>query len=124
MSKKVKTFLPGEEVAIALEFEYEGDREIESVEAVFVQEASHEEISFLGDARKEGSNGGQTKRYTTRLGARIAPGASPGEYRCARLCARDRLDDDWDFADATKLDLVIHVERTPLQLKVTASEFL
>ena len=120
----MEIFSPGEEVVIALGFEYEGDREIESVEAVFVREGLGREIVFLGDARREASGGGRVVHYAARLGARIAPDVAAGEYRCARLSARDLLDDDWDFADATRLDLVIRVERTPPRLEVTASEFL
>ena len=123
MSERMRTFAPGEEVVIALGFEYESDREIESVEAVFVREGSGEEIVFLGDAKKEAS-AGQEARYTARLGAKITPNVAPGEYRCARLLARDWLDDDWDFADAKELDLIIRVERAPHRLEVTASEFL
>ncbi len=123
MSDRARTFAPGEEVVIVLGFEYEGDREIESVEAVFAQEGSGEEIVLLGDARKEASVD-RTVRYAARLEARIAPNADPGEYRCARLSARDRLDDDWDFSEAGKLDLVVRVERAPHRLEVTMSEFL
>ena len=123
-SERAKTYTPGEEVAIALEFEHEGDQEIESVEAVFVHEGSSGEIVLLGDARKEAPIGDRITRYTTRLEARINPDAAPGEYRCARLSVRNRLDDDRDFADITRLDLVIRVERTPHRLEVTASEFL
>ncbi len=123
MSERVRTFAPGEEVAISLGFEYEGDGEIESVEAVFVREGSGEEIVFLGDARKEAS-GDRAASYTARLEAKIPPNADPGEYRCARLSARDRLDDDWDFADVAKLNLVVRVERIPRRLEVTASRFL
>jgi hypothetical protein len=114
---------PGEEVAISLRFEYEGDGEIESVEAVFVREGSDAEIVFLGDARKEAS-GDRSTSYAARLGASIAPNADPGEYRCVRISARDRFDDDWDFADIGRLDLVVRVERSPHRLEVTRSEFL
>ena len=122
MSERVRTFASGEEVVIVLGFEYEGDREIESVEAVFVREGSGEEILLLGDARKEASGG--APGYTARLETRIVPGAAPGEYRCARLSACDRLDDDWDFDDIAKLNLIICVERTLRRLEVTACEFL
>ena len=127
MSEKVKTFVPGEEVAIALGFVHEGDEEIESVEAVFVREGSDEEILLLGGARREvseGGAGGGSSRYTTRLGARIGCQAVSGEYRCARLSVRDRFDDDWDFADAERPNLVVRVRRTPRRLEVTTSEFL
>ncbi len=122
MSDRPRTFAPGEEIVIALGFEYEGDGEIESVEAVFAREESGEEIVFFGDARREASEV-QTARCGARLETRIDPNAAPGEYRCSRLCARDRLDDDWDF-DTTELDLVVRVERTPRRLEVTTSEFL
>ncbi len=123
MSERMRTFVPGEEVAIALGFEYEGDGEIKSVEAVFVREGSGEEIVFFGDARREVSEG-QTARYVAQLKTRIDPNAAPGEYRCARLSARDRLDDDWDFDAAAGLDLVVRVERAPRRLEITTSEFL
>ena len=116
--------MPGEEVVIEVGFAYEGDRKIESVEAVFVREGSGDEITFLGDAREETSVQGREVRYAARLEARIGPDASPGEYRCAHLSARDRLDDDWDFTDASKLDLVVRVEHGPRRLKVTTSDFL
>jgi len=120
--ERVRTFAPGEEIAVELNFAYEGDVEIETVEAVFVREGSGEEIVLLGDARREPSTEGSGARYTARLGARVDLAAPPGEYRCARLLARDRFDDDWDFAAG--LDLVVHVERTPLRLEVVASDFL
>ncbi len=78
MSERVKTFSPGEEVVVALGFEYEGAGEIESVRAVFVREGSNEEIVLLGDARQEASGGERIARYAARLGARIDP------YVCAR----------------------------------------
>ena len=125
MSERVRTFAPGEKVVIEVGFSYEGDREIESVEAVFVREGTGEEIVFLGDAREENFPGeGREVRYAARLEARVGHDASPGEYRCARLSAHDRLDDDWDFTDASGLDLVIRVERAPHRLKVTESEFV
>lgn len=124
MSERVRTYAPGEEVGVVLGFEYEGDGEIESVEALFVREGTGEEISLLGDANKEASDEGRAARYVARLGTSIDPGASSGEYRCARLSARDRLDDDWDFADVTRLNLVIRVERVPRRLEITTSEFL
>jgi hypothetical protein len=125
VTEKVRTFMPGEEVVIEVGFAYEGDRKIESVEAVFVREGSGDEIMFLGDAREETS--GQSRgeaRYIARLEARIGRDASPGEYRCARLSARNRLDDDWVFTDVSRLDLVVRVEHAPHQLKVTTSDFL
>ncbi len=123
MSERVRTFAPGEKVAIEVGFTYEGDREIESVEAVFVREGTGEEIVFLGDAREDFPREVREVRYAARLEARVRHDASPGEYRCARLSAYDRLDDDWDFTDASGLDLIIRVERAPHRLRVTASEF-
>jgi len=64
------TFAPGEEVAITLGFEYEGCREIEPVEAVFVRTESGEEIVLLGGARKEASGRVGAARYVARLEAR------------------------------------------------------
>ncbi len=75
MSDRARRFAPGEEVVIVLGFEYEGDREIESVEAVFVHEGSGKEIVFLGDARKEACED-RVARYAARLGARIDPNAA------------------------------------------------
>jgi hypothetical protein len=125
VSERTRTFAPGEEVAIALGFEYEGCRGIESVEAVFVRQESGEEIVFLGDARKESPDGFGVARYVARLEVRINPCTTSGEYRCNRLLACDQLDDDWDFADVAALDLVVRVERTlPRRLEVTTSEFL
>jgi hypothetical protein len=124
VSERVEIFSPGEEVVIALGFEYEGDREIESVEAVFVREGPGREIVFLGDARSEASGGGRVVHYAARLGARIAPDVAAGEYRCARLSARDRFDDDWGFTDPAGLDLLIRVEPAPHRLEVTASDFI
>jgi hypothetical protein len=124
MQRKTRTFSPGDRVAIEISFACEGNGEIESVEAVFVREGSGQEIVFLGDAKEEVSGGGRATRYAARLEAGIDPAAVPGEYRCARLSARDRLDDDWDFADVATLDLVVHVERIPRRLEVTASRFL
>lgn len=124
MSERTRTFAPGEEVAIALGFEYEGCRGIESVEAVFVRQESGEEIVFLGDARKESPDGFGVARYVARLEVRINPYTASGEYRCDRLLACDQLDDHWDFADVAAL-LVVRVERTlPRRLEVTTSEFL
>ncbi len=124
MSERVRAYAPGEGVAIELRFTCKGDAEIESVEAVFVREGSGGEISLLGDARKEDPGRGQIALYAARLEAKLDPGAAPGEYRCSRLFARDRFDDDREFADAAKLDLVVRVERVPRRLEVTASEFL
>jgi hypothetical protein len=124
VAERMKAYAPGEEVVFGLEFEYEGNREIETVEAVFVREGSGGEIAFLGDVRKGASDGAGAARYATQLRARIDPDAATGEYRCTRLSVRDRLDDDWDFPDVTRLDLIIRVERAPHRLKVTASKFL
>jgi hypothetical protein len=124
VSERVKTYALGEEVGVVLGFEYEGDGEIESVEAVFAREGTGEEISLFGDANKEASDEGRAARYVARLAARIEPSTSPGEYRCARLFARDRLDDDWDFAGTARMNLVIHVKRAPRRLEITTSEFL
>jgi hypothetical protein len=41
-----------------------------------------------------------------------------------RLSARDRFDDDWEFAEAARLDLVVRVERPPHRLEITANDFL
>jgi hypothetical protein len=124
MQRKARTFSPGDRITIEISFACEGDAEIESVEAVFAQEDSNEEIPLLGDARKESSPEDERVVYTVRLEAKVDPGATPGEYRCARLSARDRFDDDWDFTDAAGLDLVVRVERAPHRLVVTASDFL
>ncbi len=123
MSERVRTFAPGEKAVIALEFEYEGDGEIKSVEAVFAREGSGEEIVFIGDAKKEAS-GDRVASYAARLEGRIAPNADPGEYRCVRLSSYDQLDDAWDFSEIARLDLVVRVERAPRRLEVTMSEFL
>ena len=124
MPEKARTFSPGKRITIGISFTYKGEAEIESVEAIFVREGSDEEIVFLGDARKEAPSGDRVTRYVARLRGRIDLHAPSGEYRCAHLSARDRLDDDWDFADTAKLDLIIRVERIPRRLEVTASEFL
>jgi hypothetical protein len=121
---KHKAFSPGDRITIDMGFACEGGGEIESVEAVFAREGSGEEILLLGDARKESSGEDERAAYTARLEAKIDPGATPGDYHCARLSARDRFDDDWDFADAAVLDLVVRVERAPHRLEVTASDFL
>lgn len=124
MQRKARTFSPGDRISIEISFACEGDAEIESVEAVFAQEDSNEEIPLLGDARKESSPEDERVVYTARLEAKVNPGVTPGEYRCARLSARDRFDDDWDFTDVAGLDLVVRVERAPHRLEVTASDFL
>ncbi len=124
MQIKTRTFSPGDRVAIEISFACEGDAEVESVEAIFVREGSNEEIPLLGDARKESSPEDERAVYTARLEAEIDPGVARGEYRCARLSARDRFDDDWGFTDPAGLDLVIRVERAPHRLEVTASDFL
>ena len=124
MQRKVRTFSPDDRIVVEISFACEGDAEIESVEAIFAREDSGEEITLLGDARKESSPEVERAVYTARLEATIDPGATPGEYRCAHLSARDQFDDDWDFTDAAGLDLVISVERAPHRLEVTASDFL
>ncbi len=118
-----KTFSPGECISIGISFVYEGGSEIESVEAVFAREDSDEEIRLLGDAEREASGGEAEIIYSALLGAKVEPGTTPGEYRCVRLSARDRFDDDWEFADVARLDLVVRVERPPHRLEVTASDF-
>jgi hypothetical protein len=121
VSERVRRFVPGEEIAVELNFVYEGAVNIESVEAVFAREGSGEEIVLLGDARKEPSTEESAVCYNARLRARVEPGAPPGEYRCVRLAVRDRFDDDWNFT--ARLDLIICVERGPLRLEVVASDF-
>lgn len=121
---KAKTFSPGDRIAIDIGFTCEGGGETESVEAVFARRGSGEEIPLLGDARKEPSGEDERGVYTTRLEAMVDPGTAPGEYRCARLSARDRFDDDWGFTDPAGLDLVIRVEPAPHRLEVTASDFI
>src|ERR671920_2151993 len=124
MHRKVRTFSSGDRVVVEISFACEDDAEIESVEAIFVREGSNEEIPLLGDARKESSAEGERAVYTARLEAEIDPGVARGEYRCARLSARDRFDADWDFTDAAGLDLVVRVQKAPNRLEVTASDFL
>jgi hypothetical protein len=124
MQRKARTFSSGDRVVVEISFACEDDAEIESVEAIFVREGSNEEIPLLGDARKESSAEGERAVYTARLEAEIDPGVARGEYRCARLSARDRFDDDWDFTDAAGLDLVVRVQKAPNRLEVTASDFL
>jgi hypothetical protein len=124
MQRKARTFSPGDRIATEISFACEGHAEIESVEAVFASEGSDEEILLLGDARKESSGEDERAVYAARLEAMVDPTATPGEYHCARLSARDRFDDDWDFTYSAGLDLVIRVERASQRLEVTASHFL
>ena len=124
MHRKVRTFSSGDRVVVEISFTCEDDAEIESVEAIFVREGSNEEIPFLGDTRKESSPEDERAVYTARLETEINPGVARGEYRCTRLSARDRFDDDWDFTDAAGLDLVVRVQKVPNRLEVTASDFL
>ena len=119
-----RAFSPGERIAIGISFAREEGAEIESVEVVFAREDSHREIRLLGDARREASGGEEETVYSARFEGKVEPGTTPGEYRCARLSARDRFDDDWEFADVARLDLVVRVERPPHRLEVTASDFL
>jgi hypothetical protein len=122
VSERARTFSPGERITIAISFAPEGGTEIESVEAVFSREDSDGEIRLLGDAIREAS--GEQTTYSARLEGKVEPGTTPGEYRCVRLSARDRFDDDWEFAEVARLDLVACVERPPHRLEVTASDFL
>ena len=124
MQRKARTFSPGDRLAIEISFAREGAAEVESVEAVFIREGSGEEIPLLGDTRKESSPEDERAVYAARLEAKVDPGATPEQYRCARLSARDRFDDDWDFADAAELDRGVRVERAPHRLEITASDFL
>ena len=124
MPEKVRTYAPGEEVAIEVGFVHEGETRVESVEVVFAREGSNEEIVLLGDAKEENSEEGTATHYVARLGGRVPLEAVAGEYRCLRGLAQDSLDDDWEFADATGMDLVIRVESAPRRLEVTASDFL
>ncbi|CAA9427959.1 MAG: hypothetical protein AVDCRST_MAG78-1506 [uncultured Rubrobacteraceae bacterium] len=124
MPERARTFSPGERISIGITFAREGGSEIESVEAIFAREGSNEEIRLLGDAKKEASGREEETIYSARLEAKVEPEAAPGEYRCVRLTARDRFDDDWEFADVARLDLVVRVERPPHRLEVTASDFL
>ncbi|MBA3474854.1 MAG: hypothetical protein H0T57_16805 [Rubrobacter sp.] len=124
MSEKARAFSPGERIAIGISFIHEGDSEIESVEAVFAREDSDEEIRLLGDAEREASGEEEETIYSARLEAKVEPGTTPGEYHCVRLTARDRFDDDWEFDEVARLDLVVRVERPPHRLEVTASDFL
>jgi|SRR5215210_3104816 len=124
MQRKVRTFSSGDRVVVEISFICEDDAQIESVEAIFVREGSNQEISLLGDVRKESSPEDERAVYTARLETEITPGVARGEYRCTRLFARDRFDDDWDFTDAAGLDLVVRVQKVPYRLEVTASVFL
>ncbi len=124
MPERARTFSPRECITIGISFNHNGGAEIESVEAVFAREGSNREIRLLGDARREASGGEEETVYSARLEGKVEPGTTPGEYRCVRLSARDRFDDDWDFAEASQLDLVVRVERPPHRLEVAASDFL
>ena len=119
-----RTFSPRECISIGISFVCEGGSEIESAEAVFAREGSDTGIRLLGDVRRETSGGEEEAMYSARLEAEVEHRIAPGDYRCAQLTARDRFDDDWEFEDTARLDLVIRVQRTPRQLEVTASDFL
>src|SRR5918994_1056539 len=124
MQRKVRTLSSGDRLVVEISFTCEDDAEIESVEAIFVRVGSNEEIPLLGDARKESSPEDERAVYTARLETEINPGVARGEYRCTRLSARDRFDDDWDFTDAAGLDLVVRVQKVPNRLEVTATRVL
>ena len=124
MQGKARTFSPGDRIAIDIGFTCEGGGKMESVEAIFARRGSGEEILLLGDARKESSGEDKRAVYTARLEAMVDPSTTPREYRCARLSARDRFDDDWGFTDPAGLDLVIRVEPAPHRLEVKASDFI
>ena len=124
MPERDRTFSPGELITIRISVAREGEAEIESVEAVFAREGSDREIRLLGDARREASGGKEETLYSARLEGKIEPGTTPGEYRCVRLSALDRFDDEWEFTEASRLDLVVRVERPPHRLEVTATDFL
>ena len=124
MPERVRTFSAGERIAIGISFVREGGSEIESVEAVFAREGSDTEIRLLGDVRREASGGEEEATYSARLETEVERGIAPGDYRCVQLTDRDRYDDDWEFEDAARLDLVVRVQRIPRQLEVTASNFL
>ena len=124
MPERVRIFSPGERISIEISFVCEGGSEIESVEAVFAREGSNREIRFLGDVRREAFGGEEEATYSARLEAEVERGTALGDYRCVRLTARDRFDDDWEFEGAARLDLVVRVQRTPSRLEVTASDFL
>ncbi len=124
MPERARTFSPGERIAIGISFAHKGEAEVESVEAVFAREDSDSEMRLLGDAKRGTSGGEEETIYFARLEAKVEPGTTPGEYRCVRLSARDRFDDDWEFAEAVRLDLVVCVERPSQLLEITASDFL
>ena len=88
MQRKARIFSPGDRISIEISFACEGDAEIESVEAVFAQEDSNEEIPLLGDARKESSPEDEQIVYTARLEAKVDPGATPGQVALAWLLWR------------------------------------
>jgi hypothetical protein len=122
--ERARAFSPGERIAIWISFAREGGAEIESVEAIFAREDSDEEIRLLGDTLREASGGVEETIYSAHLEAKVEPGTTPGEYHCVRLSARDRFDDDWEFADVARLDPVVRLERPPHRLEVRASDFL
>ena len=124
MPERARTFSPGERIAIGISFAHKGEAEVESVEAVFAREDSDSEMRLLGDAKRGASGGEEETIYFARLEAKVEPGTTPGEYCCVRLSARDRFDDDWEFAEAVRLDLVVCVERPSQLLEITASDFL
>jgi hypothetical protein len=124
VSERARAFSPGERIAIWISFAREGGAEIESVEAVFARRDSDGEIRLLGDTIREASGGEEETIYSARLEAKVEPGTIPGDYHCVRLSARDRFDEDWEFAEVARLDLVVRVERSPHRLEVTASDFL
>ncbi len=124
MPEKARIFSPGERIAVGIRFTHKGEAEVELVEAVFAREDSDSEMRLLGDARRGASEGEGETIYFARLEVKVEPGTTPGEYRCVRLSARDRFDDDWEFAEAVRLDLVICVERPSQLLEITASDFL
>ena len=124
MPERSRSFSSGESIAIWINFVHDGGAEIESVEAVFACEDSNREIRLLGDARREASGGEEETVYSARLEGKVEPGTTPGEYRCVRLSARDRYDDDWEFAEASRLDVVVRVEKAPHRLEVKTSDFL
>ena len=90
MSEKTRTFSPGGRIFVEIAFVYEGQEEIESVDAIVRHEGSDEEIMLLGDAWKRTSGEERPTLYAARLEGRVDRGAPPGDYRCARLFARDR----------------------------------
>lgn len=123
MPERVRTFSAGERIAIGISFVREGGAEIESVEAVFAREDSNEEIRLLGDAEREASGREEETIYSARLEGKVETGTTPGEYRCVHLTARDRFDDDWQFPEVARLDLVVRVERTPTGSKLRRATF-